>query len=229
MQVWWWIGRYRNGVYFSYSLYWFVVNKVSGSEELFIQKSIDSRNQCTPQNMLGIFRNWKRKTITTLFPIFHLRIIEICLFATFGETRERKSVFFAIGLAEWLKLVAIKQTTIELDFLLLLSASERNAVFSRFRPSISAFLEWLFREQEHLKRENGNKMEKYLLLAHQKCIQMPYFHNEWCFQWDLECLVKSNQVKSNQIKSNHTFQYHMSHMTVNTITISLYFSEWRKI
>ena len=59
--------------------------------------------------------------------------------------KEKKSVIFricqtgwnslTIGLAEWLKLVAIKQTTIstttELDFLLL-SASERNAVFSSF-------------------------------------------------------------------------------------------------
>ena len=75
----------------------------------------------------------------------------------------------AIGLAEWLKLVAIKQTTIstttELDFLLLLSESDRNAVFSSFHPNFSTFFEWLFREQEHLKRENGNEMEKYLLLA----------------------------------------------------------------
>ena len=61
----------------------------------------------------------------------------------------------AVGLAEWLKLVAIKQTTMisttaELDFLFLLSASERNAVFSSFHPKLLAFLEWLFREQEHL-------------------------------------------------------------------------------
>ena len=67
------------------------------------------------------------------FLLFDLRIVEkekcgkrfeICLFATIGETRERKekkSVIFricqtgwnslAIGLAEWLKLVAIKQST----------------------------------------------------------------------------------------------------------------------
>ena len=80
----------------------------------------------------------------------------------------------AIGLAEWLKLVANKQTTIsiktELDFLLLLSASERNAVSSSFHPIFSAFLEWLLREQEHLNRENGNEMEKYLLLANRQCI-----------------------------------------------------------
>ena len=66
-----------------------------------------------------------------LFLLFDLSIVEkkkcgkrfeICLFATIGETRERKkSVIFrifqtgwnslAIGLAEWLKLVAINQTT----------------------------------------------------------------------------------------------------------------------
>ena len=66
-----------------------------------------------------------------LFLLFDLRIVEkekcgkrfgICLFATIGETRERKkSVIIricqtgwnslAIGLAEWLKLIAIKQTT----------------------------------------------------------------------------------------------------------------------
>ena len=87
------------------------------------------------------------------------------------EKERTKSVIFricqtgwnslAIGLAEWLKLVAIKQTTIstttELDFLLLLSTSERNAVFSSFHPIFLAFLEWLFREQEHLKR--GNEMK----------------------------------------------------------------------
>ena len=102
------------------------------------------------------------------FLLFDLRIVEnekcgkrfeICLFATIGEIRERKnekkSVIFricqtgwnslAIGLAKWLKLVAIKQTTIstttELDFLpLLLSASERNVVFSSF-SNISTFFE----------------------------------------------------------------------------------------
>ena len=36
---------------------------------------------------------------------------------------------------------------------LLLSASERNAVFSSFHPIFSAFLECSFREQEHLRRE----------------------------------------------------------------------------
>ena len=119
------------------------------------------------------------------------------------------------------------------NFLLLLSARERNAVFSSF-SSNSTFFEWHFREQEHLKRENGNEMKKYLLLVNQQCIQMNLFHNECCFQWDLECLVKSNQIKSNQIKSNqiksnHTFQYHISHTTVNAYTISLYSREWRKI
>ena len=71
-------------------------------------------------------------------------------------------------------------TTTELDFHLL-SASERNAVFSSFSNN-SAFLEWHFREQEHLKRENGNDMEKYLLLANQQCIQMNTFYNECCIQ-----------------------------------------------
>ena len=41
---------------------------------------------------------------------------------------------------------------------LLLSARERNAVFSSF-PIFSAFFEWHFREQEHLKRENGTEMK----------------------------------------------------------------------
>ena len=36
-------------------------------------------------------------------------------------------------------------------------------------------------------------------------------------------------LKSNQIKSNHTFQYHISHIFVNTIMIFLNLSEWRKI
>ena len=39
----------------------------------------------------------------------------------------------------------------------------------------------------------------------------------------------SSQIKSNQIKSNHTFQYHISHILMNTPVISLNFSEWRKI
>ena len=38
--------------------------------------------------------------------------------------------------------------------------------------------------------------EKYLLLVNKRCIQMNLFHNECCFQWDWECLVKSNQIKS---------------------------------
>ena len=79
--------------------------------------------------------------------------------------------------------------------LLLLSARERNAVFSSY-PNISAFFEWHSREQKHLKRENGNEMEKYLLLANQQCIQMNHVRNECCLQWDLECLIKSNQIKS---------------------------------
>ena len=109
------------------------------------------------------------------------------------------------------------------NFLLLLSARERNAVFSTF-PIFSAFLEWHFREQEHLKRENGNEMEKYLLIANRKCGKMTNIHNECCFQWDLECLIKSYQIKS-----NHTFQFHMTYAMVNTIMISLNLSEWRKI
>ena len=78
---------------------------------------------------------------------------------------------------------------------LLLSARERNAVFSSL-PNLSAFFEWHFREQKHLKRENGNEMEKYLLLANQQCTKMNLIRNECCFQWDLECLIKSNQIKS---------------------------------
>ena len=119
------------------------------------------------------------------------------------------------------------------NFLLLLSARERNAVFSSFLKLLT-FFEWHFREHEHLKRENENEMEKYLLLANQLYGKMNYFRNECCFQWDLECLIKSNQIKSNQIKSNqiksnHTFQYHISHTIVNKILISLNLSEWRKI
>ena len=93
---------------------------------------------------------------------------------------------------------------------LLLSARERNAVFSSL-PNLSAFFEWHFREQKHLKRENGNEMEKYLLLANRQCIQMNIFRNECCFQWDLECLIKSNQIKSNQIKS----YFPISHVPYN--------------
>ena len=86
------------------------------------------------------------------------------------------------------------------NFLLLLSARERNAVFSSF-SSIPTFFEWHSREQKHLKRENGNgnEMEKYLLLANRQCRKMNYLRNECCFQWDLEYL--ENQIKSNQIKS----------------------------
>ena len=36
--------------------------------------------------------------------------------------------------------------------------------------NILTLLECTLREQEHLKRENGNEMEKYLLLANQQCI-----------------------------------------------------------
>ena len=46
-----------------------------------------------------------------------------------------------------------------------------------------------------------NEMEKYLLLANRQWSKMNSFRNECCFQWDLECLIKSNQIKSNQIKS----------------------------
>ena len=66
-----------------------------------------------------------------------------------------------------------KQTTIsttaELGFSFLLLASERKAVFSSFylNTNYPTFFECIFREQEHLKRENGNEMEKYLLLANQ--------------------------------------------------------------
>ena len=135
----------------------------------------------------------------------------------------------------WLRLAAIKQwkwkrnlvwewtNKLNFNFLLLLSARERNAVFSNL-PILSAFFEWHFREHEHLKRENGNEMEKYLLLANRQCIEMNNIRNECCFQWDLECLIKSNQIKS-----NHTFQYHISHIIVNPTLISLNMSEWRKI
>ena len=173
---------------------------------------------------------------------------EICLFATIGEIRERKNErkvrFFAF--------VKLDETPSQLDWLngwnWLQSNKQRfrqrqNSIFffffqrvreMRFSlvsiPSFRHFFEWHFREQEHLKRESGNEMGKYLLLANRQCSKMNLLHNECCFQWDLECLVKSNQIKSNQIKSNHTFQYHISHTMVNnTITISLYFSEWRKI
>ena len=53
-------------------------------------------------------------------------------------------------------------------------------------------------------------MEKYLLLANQLYGKMNYFRNECCLQWDLECLIKSNQIKSNQIiLSNITYPIHM--------------------
>ena len=112
----------------------------------------------------------------------------------------------------------------ELDFLLIPSASERNAVFSSF-SNISTFFEWNFREREHLKRENGNEMEKYLLLANQQCRKMNFLHNECCFQWDLECLFKSNQIKSNQIKS----YFPISHISYNgESNHNLPESEWVK-
>ena len=58
-------------------------------------------------------------------------------------------------------------TTAELDYSFLLLASERNAVFSSFSNN-STFFECNFREQEHLKRENGNENEKYLLLVNRQ-------------------------------------------------------------
>ena len=92
---------------------------------------------------------------------------------------------------------------------LLLSARERNVVFSSF-SSISTFFEWHFQEQKHLKRENGNEMEKYLLLANRQWIKMNAIRSECCFQWDLECLIKLNQIKSNQIiLSNITYPIRM--------------------
>ena len=124
---------------------------------------------------------------------------------------------------EWKKSGLRMKNKLNFNFLLLLSARERNVVFSSF-SSISTFFEWHFQEQKHLKRENGNEMEKYLLLANRQWSKMNYLCNEYCFQWDLECLFKSNQIKS-----NHTFQYHISHITVNIILISLNLSEWRKI
>jgi len=81
------------------------------------------------------------------------------------------------------------------NYLLLLSARERYAVFSSF-TSTSTLFEWHFRELEHLKDENGNDMEKYLLLANQQYSKVNIVHNECCYQWDLECLFKSNQIKS---------------------------------
>ena len=96
------------------------------------------------------------------------------------------------------------------NFLLLLSARERNAVFSSFTSSTTLF-EWIFREQKHLKHENGNEKEKYLLLANRQCIQMNNLRNECCFQWDLECLIKSNQIKSYFPISHipYTGEYHL--------------------
>ena len=132
-----------------------------------------------------------------LFLLFDLRIVEkekcgkrfeICLFATIGEIRERKKEwkvrFFAFvkldetpSRLDWLNgwnwLQSNKQRFRQRQnsfYLFLLSASERNKVFSSFYPIFSAFLEWLFREQEHLNRENGNEMEKYLLLVNQQWI-----------------------------------------------------------
>ena len=69
------------------------------------------------------------------------------------------------SIKQW-KFNKTKQTTIsttaELDFLLLLSVSEGNAVFSSF-TNISTFFECLLREQKHLKRENGNENGKVLV------------------------------------------------------------------
>ena len=82
----------------------------------------------------------------------------------FEKERMKEKCDFS-HLSNWMKLprdwigwmveiVAIKQTTIstttELDFLLLLSTSERNAVFSSYSNN-PTFLEWQFRDQEHLK------------------------------------------------------------------------------
>ena len=123
----------------------------------------------------------------------------VCLQQLVKLEKERRKEECDFSQLDWLKLVAVKQTistTTEIDFIIL-SASERNAAFSSFtNPIFSAFLEWLFREQEHLKRENGNEMEKYLLLVNRQCIQMNDFYNKCCFQWDWECLFKSNQIKS---------------------------------
>ena len=112
-------------------------------------------------------------------------------------------------------------TTTELDFLLL-STSEGNVVLSSFNPTIlllSAFFEWLVREQEHLKRENGNEMEKYLLIANQQSSKMTFLHNECCFQWDLECLFKSNQIKS---------YFPISHIPLNRVSNHFPEFEWVK-
>ena len=55
-------------------------------------------------------------------------------------------------------------------------------------------------------KDNGNEMEKYLLLANQQSRKMNHIHNECCFQWDLECLIKSNQIISYHIiLSNITY------------------------
>ena len=81
-------------------------------------------------------------------------------------------------------------------------------------------------------------MEKYLLLANQQCGKMNLFHNECCFQWDLECLIKSNQIKSyfpiSHIPYNRESNYNfpefwwvkedLNNYHHNTIQISFHFN-----
>ena len=59
--------------------------------------------------------------------------------------------------------------------------------------SPSASIEWEY-EWEY-------EIMKYLLIANRQWSKMKIIRNECCLQWDLECLIKSNQIKSNQIKS----------------------------
>ena len=111
-----------------------------------------------------------------------------------------------------------KQTTIstmaELDYLLLLSASERSAIFfsstnqksnQNTHPMLSVFFEWHFREQKHLKRLKRKWKWK------STCWLQISSECKWIFSimnvvfseiWN----VYSNQIKSNQIiLSNITY------------------------
>ena len=67
---------------------------------------------------------------------------------------------------------------------------------SNYYKSYFVFSRMTFSRARASKTWKWKEMEKYLLLVNRQCFQMNYLRNECCFQWDLECLIKSNQIKS---------------------------------
>ena len=87
------------------------------------------------------------------------------------------------------------------------SASERNAVFVSCNSMLSVFLEWLFREQEHLNMKSNQNGMGWDGMGWKStcCLQIgsvfKWIHSIMNVVFSEIWNVYSNQIKSNQIKS----------------------------